>query len=174
MLVSVDADLGFSRARWELIEPFIQSTQSAFLSALQWKVTLLSVNESKDHEFRYHCNGVVGLSGALSGAVVLSMDKDATMAAAETYTGVWPSLLSKSVMYLVGELTMAITRSGVDALGETSAILGTPSVIAGSQLTYWFRANIPVEVLRFSSPRGPFSVEVGIRRNRKPSVPAAR
>ncbi|MFN7737401.1 MAG: chemotaxis protein CheX [Pirellula sp.] len=163
MTATVQESLGISKDRWMIVGPFVQCTQDVFSMMLQWDVSLEGVAEKAGFQSKHDCSGFIGLSGGMKGSIVVSVGREVAFAAAEAFTGVRPTTIDSVVKDLVGELTNMIAGSSKDRLGFAGISLSLPTVVAGNEHSIWFHTGATVEILHFSSPYGPFSVEVGIR-----------
>lgn len=112
---------------------------------------------------RYDCSGLIGVSGTVRGSIVVSVDQDVAFAAAESFLGARPTTITSEVIDMVGELTNMIAGASKDRMGVPGITLGLPTVITGKGHTVTFDHGAHVEILQFSSPHGPFTVEIGIR-----------
>ncbi|MEQ1827120.1 MAG: chemotaxis protein CheX [Pirellula sp.] len=112
---------------------------------------------------RYDCSGLIGVSGAVKGSIVVSVDQDVAFAAAEAFLGTRPTSINAEVIDMVGELTNMIAGAGKDRMGIAGVTLGLPTVITGKGHSVTFDHGAHVEILQFSSPHGPFTVEIGVR-----------
>jgi len=130
---------------------------------LNWETELIGLFANEAFMSRYDCSGLIGVSGALRGSIVVSVDQDVAFAAAESFLGSKPASINAEVIDMVGELTNMIAGAGKDRIGIPGIMLGLPTVISGRGHTITFDHGAHVEILQFSSPHGPFTVEIGVR-----------
>jgi chemotaxis protein CheX len=155
--------LDVSEKRQKLIQPFANCTKDVFSMMLNWETDLIGIFSNEAFMSRYDCSGLIGVSGALRGSIVVSVDQDVAFAAAESFLGEKPSTINAEVIDMVGELTNMIAGAGKDRIGIPGIMLGLPTVITGRGHTVTFDHGAHVEILQFSSPHGPFTVEIGVR-----------
>jgi chemotaxis protein CheX len=155
--------LKVSESRQKLIQPFAMCAKDVFSMMLNWETDLTGIFTNERFMSRYDCSGLIGVSGALRGSIVVSVDQDVAFAAAEAFLGTKPTSINDEVIDMVGELTNMIAGSGKDRLGIPGILLGLPTVITGKGHTVSFDNGAHVEILQFSSPHGPFTVEIGVR-----------
>lgn len=146
----------------QLLAPFIQCTKDVFKMMLGWPVELVAVVSNDQEATRHDCSGILGFSGALRGSIVVSVDQDVALSATEAFLGERPSSLTAEVIDTVGELTNMIGGSSKDRLGIAGVGIGLPMVVSGRNHFISFDSRASVEMLRFTSPHGPFTVEVAI------------
>ncbi len=130
---------------------------------LNWETDLIGVYSNEAFVSQYDCSGFIGVSGALQGSIVVSLDQDVAFAAAEAFLGSRPTSINAEVIDMVGELTNMIAGASKDRLGIPGISIGLPTVITGKGHTVSFANSVHVEILQFSSPHGPLTVEVGVR-----------
>jgi chemotaxis protein CheX len=160
---TLPSTLNISEARARLIQPFANCTKDVFSMMLGWEVELTGILTNEGFLSRYDCSGFIGVSGALQGSIVVSVDQDVAFAAAEAFLGSRPTTINAEVIDLVGELTNMIGGASKDRLGIAGISLGLPTVIAGKGHTVSFANSAHVEILQFSTPHGRLTVEVGVR-----------
>ena len=152
-----------SNKRKRLIHPFVECTKNVFSMMLNWETELIGVFSNEKFMSKYDCSGLIGVSGALRGTIVVSLDQDVAFAAAEAFLGTKPLTIDEEVVDMVGELTNMIAGAGKDRIGIPGILLGLPTVIAGKGHSVWFDHGAHVEILQFSSPHGPLTAEIGVR-----------
>lgn len=152
-----------SEKRQKLIQPFAKCTKDVFSMMLNWDAELIGIFSNEAFMSRYDCSGLIGVSGAVKGSIVVSVDQDVAFAAAEAFLGTRPTSINAEVIDMVGELTNMIAGAGKDRMGIPGVTLGLPTVITGKGHSVTFDHGAHVEILQFSSPHGPFTVEIGVR-----------
>ncbi len=157
------SNLNISEKRARLIQPFANCTKDVFSMMLNWEAELIGIHTNDGFLSKYDCSGFIGVSGALQGSIVVSVDQDMAFAAAESFLGTRPTTINSEVIDLVGELTNMIAGASKDRLGIAGISLGLPTVITGKGHTVSFANSAHVEILQFSSPHGNLTVEIGVR-----------
>jgi chemotaxis protein CheX len=160
---SLISTLKVSEERQRLIQPFANCTKDVFSMMLNWETELTGIFSMDGFVSQYDCSGFIGVSGALQGSIVVSVDQIVAFAAAEAFLGSRPNSINAEVIDMVGELTNMIAGAGKDRIGIAGIALGLPTVITGRGHTVTFANSAHVEILQFSSPHGPFTVEIGVR-----------
>ena len=131
-----------SDSQKKFIAPFVKMTKDVFSMMLGWQVDLIGVLTNDNSAKRHDCSGIVGLSGAIRGSVVISVDQEVAISAAGSFIGERPA--SK------------------DKMGIPGISLGLPTVITGKDHRVSFEPGAHVEMLQFSSPHGPLTVEIAV------------
>lgn len=155
--------LKISEKRQRLVQPFANCTKDVFSMMLNWETELIGISSNESFVSRYDCSGFIGVSGALQGSIVVSVDQDVAFAAAESFLGSRPTTINAEVIDMVGELTNMIAGASKDRIGIPGITIGLPTVITGKGHTVSFANSAHVEILQFSSPHGPLTVEIGVR-----------
>lgn len=146
-----------------LIQPCIESTKSVFSMMLGWDVQIGETCRSDGFQTKYDVSGIIGFSGVMRATVVVSVDQEVAFAAAEAFLGSRPTEINADIIDMVGELANMIGGNAKDRLGISGVELGLPTIVSGKGHTITFEPGAYVEVLPFTSPWGPFTVEVGLR-----------
>lgn len=151
-----------SEAQKRFLAPFIKCTKDVFSRMLRWDVDLVGFATNDATASRHDCSGIVGVSGSIRGSVVVSISSEVAIAAAESFLGERPDSITAEVIDTVGELTNMIGGSSKDKMGIDGIALGLPTVVVGKNHSISFDQGAHVEMLRFQSPHGPFTVEIAI------------
>jgi chemotaxis protein CheX len=155
--------LDISEKRKKLIQPFANCTKDVFSMMLGWETELIGLYSNESFVSKHDCSGLIGVSGALRGSIVVSVDQEVAFAAAEAFLGSRPNTFNAEVIDMVGELTNMIAGAGKDRIGIPGITLGLPTVVSGKSHSVSFDHGAHVEILQFKSPHGPFTVEIGVR-----------
>jgi chemotaxis protein CheX len=146
----------------KFLSPFVRCTKDVFSMMLNWDVSLVGVTTNDHNAKRHFLSGIIGLSGTMRGSMVLSVDREVAIAAAAAFLGSRPDGVNSDVIDTVGELTNMIGGSSKDRIGLVGINLGLPTVVCGEGHTVNFDQGAHIEMLRFASPHGPFTVEVAL------------
>jgi chemotaxis protein CheX len=146
----------------EQINPFLIATHDVFQQMLGWELTRGQPFLPEGFATQYEVTGVIGLTGATTGTVALSMPRELALAVAESLLGERPSDLTPQVADAVGELTNMIAGAAKARLEALQLSLGLPTVITGQSTAIAFPSRAVPIAIPFQSPRGPLVVEVGM------------
>lgn len=149
-------------SREQFIGTFVEATRKVFSTMVGWEVCLTNNHSSRGFTAKYDISAIIGFSGKIRGTMVVSVDQEVALTAAGEFLGAKPTEVSADVIDMVGELTNMIGGSSKDRLGIAGAELGLPAVIYGRGHQVTFQPSAHVEVLQFTTPFGPFSIEIGI------------
>jgi chemotaxis protein CheX len=146
----------------EYINPFLAAMISVFDTMLGCALTrgapFLKQTACPDYEV----SGVIGLSGKGKGVVVLSLCREAALAATEVMLGERPPEINGDVTDAVGELTNMVAGCAKAQLKHLALSVSLPTVVVGKWHVIDFPKNIVPICIPFDSPWGPVAASVGL------------
>ncbi len=148
--------------RIEFINPFVKATLDVFHTMLGCALTRGPLSVKHEHTPAYEVSGIIGLSGACRGMIVVSVGRDTAIAAAEVMLGLRPEGLDADVMDAIGELTNMIAGAAKTQLEEHRLTIGLPMVICGKAQAIAFPSQATPIIIPFESQLGPVCVQVGL------------
>lgn len=144
-------------------EEIAACTSQVFRCMLQWDIKEVSISDSVHCESDdITCCGIIGLSGAARGSIVVNFSSGVALAATAAFLGTPPKHIDADVVDTVGELTNMIGGSSKDKLPMTGLFLGLPTVIVGKEQTIAFDQGVQMENFRFQTQHGFFTVEIAL------------
>ncbi|MCE9605534.1 MAG: chemotaxis protein CheX [Planctomycetia bacterium] len=148
--------------RVEFINPFVAATSDVFQTMLGRTLTRGPLSMVREHTPMHEVSGLIGLSGACRGMVVVSVGRDTAISAAEAMLGARPEGLDRDVLDAIGELTNMIAGAAKTKLEEYRMTIGLPMVICGKAQAIAFPSQASPIVIPFESDIGPICVQVGL------------
>ena len=145
----------------DLILAFQQSTASVFQTMLGLDVTHGAARRSDRMIARHPVSGVIGLSGGMSGDVVVSFEERVALRATAALLGDEPTALNDDVVDAVGELTNMIAGAAKGSIGMGMK-LALPTVIMGAGHRIGFKQGIQPISIDFQCEWGEFSIDIGL------------
>ena len=146
----------------EYINPFLTASISVFNTMLGVRLIrgepFLKNGAQPNHEV----SGMIGLSGKAKGMVVLSMSREAALAAAGKMLGEPCQDISPDVADAVGELTNIIAGAAKAKLEHLCMSISLPTVVLGKSHCIDFPRNVMPICIPFDCEWGVVTVEVGI------------
>ena len=115
----------------------------------------------QSHVPEHQISGIVGLSGRAAGTVVLSLNRDTALAAAEILLLARPQEINAEVRDVVGELTNMVAGAAKSQLAELQMSLAIPTVVMG-RFTVQFPSSTNPICVPFESALGSLTIEVGL------------
>ena len=146
----------------EHINPFIASTVEVFATMLQCKLTRGELSTSNRFQPAHEVSGVIGLTGKATGTVVVSLDRNVAISAAEAMLGARPAELNGDVIDAVGEVTNMIAGRAKSQLEHLSMKLALPTVITGKNHVIRFGSAAQTICIPYECQWGELTLEVGL------------
>ena len=138
----------------QYIQPFIKVSEKVFLDFCKTEIKAKKVflTEKEDYKLDWDISGVIGLSGEVSGAVVISMKSITAFKIAETLMGMKFSSFEKEVKASVGEIINIIAGNvKKDFEDELRIKISLPSIIIGTDHNIsWPTAKARIICIPFS------------------------
>lgn len=155
---------GEARMNSKFITPFVDSTKSVFSMMLQLPVTCAMPQRAGDIPSRMtDVSGIIGLSGDVTGCVVLAFPGESAAKIVERFVGMPMDKDSEDFADAVGELVNMVSGSAKAQFEGCDVRISVPSVVVGANhkvqtMSDAFCVRIPCE-----SELGEFSVEVAMK-----------
>jgi chemotaxis protein CheX len=146
------------------ITPFIEAVGGAFDQMFQIQPRALTPYLAKKEEILdWDISGIIGIAGEARGLVVLSFPAGLAQDLASQLTGTTKTALDEDVTDTVGELVNIIAGNAKKGMEEFRLLISLPSIVQGHhhQVT-WPSGSVPIISIPFSTPRGQFSLSVGL------------
>lgn len=148
----------------DMITPFINAVRQVFQKMVRVEATIQTPYLKTHAGSTYEVCGIIGLSGQVTGSVVVSFSDAAAEKLVESFAGAKLDKVSPDFADAIGELANMIAGSAKQHLGGRASI-STPNVVIGSGYSVASPSGVPCVVIPCSSPFGKFAVEVSIKRN---------
>ena len=146
----------------DIVNAFLESTASVFNMMLGIDVTPGEVQSCNQMMMRHEVSGVIGLSGGLSGDVIVSFNEKVARLATGAMLGTDPQELDNEVVDAVGELTNMIAGAAKGKLEQYNMALALPTVIIGKGHRIGFKTGVSSISMPFDSDWGEVNVQVGL------------
>jgi chemotaxis protein CheX len=153
------------------IKPFIASIQNVFATMLQLPVTVGAPKLKDDHNGQSDVSGIIGMSGDVTGSVVLSFPKQTAERIVALFTGTPMTVESPDFADAVGELVNIVSGGAKAMFTGKKVSISCPSVVVGPSHTVANQSDTPCIVIPCTTDCGVLVIEVAIR-ERAGSVPA--
>lgn len=144
------------------IKPFIESTKAVFTTMLASEVTF-GRPHMMDEPPRFDVSGIIGMSGDVVGAVVLSLPTDVAQKMVTKFTGMEVAAGSDDFADAIGEIVNMISGGAKAQFQGKSVSISCPSVVIGSGHTVTRPSNTPCVSIPCKTAFGEFSIDVSIR-----------
>jgi chemotaxis protein CheX len=148
----------------ELIVPFMNAVRQVFEKMVRIEATVQAPRLKERGERGYSVCGIIGISGEVTGSVVVSFSDSAAVKLVEAFAGMSLEPSSADFADAIGELANMIAGSAKQHLGGRASI-SVPNVVMGRGYTVAAPSGVPCVVIPCTSVHGDFAVEVSIKRH---------
>lgn len=114
------------------VTAFISATQKVFNTMLQLSVTFGKPVVTQGVPSKFDVSGVIGMSGDITGAVVLSFPTETALGVVKAFTGESVSTDNEDFSDAIGELANMVSGNAKSKFDGKSVSISCPCVIIGS------------------------------------------
>jgi chemotaxis protein CheX len=143
------------------INPFVRSAKDVFATMLGREIKRTGLRLKDATAPRYEVNGAIGISGCVSGNVVISLSPHVAFQVVKTFLGEEVSEVNPIVADAVAELTNMIAGNAKKELSESQLDLGLPTILNDGSEAAFPEGAQPICIL-FETGWGPMSLEIGL------------
>jgi len=148
----------------ELINPFVTATVNVFATMLNCPLSRGALQlRSAGFAPEFDITGIIGLSGAMPGTVLICLEEHVALKATEAMLGTLPTEINTDVIDAVGEIANMVAGNAKSQMAAFNLYLSIPTVIVGRNQKIGFTSNIGPICIPYQSAWGPLHVEVGFR-----------
>ncbi len=147
------------------INPFIIATRNVFNTMIHVPVVLgkPSLKQRGDETGQYMVSATIGLSGNVTGSVVLSFSQSVALALAAGLIGCpKEESISPDCIDALGEIANMIAGSAKQQLPGEGNSISLPNVVLGKHYVA-YPTGVPIIVIPCDTPEGKFVMEVALR-----------
>jgi chemotaxis protein CheX len=145
------------------IMPFIEATKNVFSTMLKMKVTFGTPVQQREPDPKYDVSGIIGLSGELSGVIVLTFPTETALKCVEAFAGMKVEPDSESFADALGELTNMVSGAAKARIKGFDLSISCPSVVMGQGHTVRQISDAECIYIPCETEVGDFFVAVCIR-----------
>lgn len=156
------------------IIPFVKSVKQVFETMIQLPVEVgkpgIKQNPGPSHDI----SGIIGMSGDVEGAVVLSFPVATAERVVSLFTGTQMTKDHEDFADAIGELVNMISGGAKAQFTGKKVSISCPSVVVGGNHTIFGAKDVMSIVIPCTSDSGEFAVEISIRQTAAAAIrPAA-
>lgn len=145
------------------VTAFIEATQIVFDAMLRMPITFGRPEVAESIPTKYDISGIIGLSGDVVGAVVLSFPTETAGGVVAAFAGEPLSVKSGDFADAIGELANMISGSAKAKFPGRSVSISCPTVVIGKNHRIHQPSDSTCISIPCHSPCGEFAVELCIR-----------
>lgn len=149
----------------KLVDAVSQSTVDFFQTMLGTEVTPAAPLPDGAIDVSPCISAAIGLSGDISGSVVIHIHPKVAADIVESWLGESLSPDSADVRDAVGEIANIVLGDAKTTMssGHINFTISIPNVISGREYSFSYRSDIQVSLIPFTAPQGNFAVEVATK-----------
>jgi chemotaxis protein CheX len=151
------------------INPFMGAIKNVFKTMLNLDVQFGKPQVKTQETMSHDVSGIIGLSGEVVGAVIVSFPKLSAVKIASTFAGINLSDADDDFADAIGELANMIAGNAKKDLEGLNIMISTPSVVIGSGHQVKSTKVFPRLIIPCSCVMGSFVVEVGMKKVNRPA-----
>jgi chemotaxis protein CheX len=145
------------------LNPFLTATVKVFQTMANLKAELEKPYLKQARQATHDISAMIGLSGAVVGAVVLTFSRRAAFQAVCAFSGLTITDVNGEFTDAVGELVNMIAGAAKAEFPVTGTSMSTPTVVVGHDHTIAGPQNVPTIVIPCHLSDGPFAVEFSLK-----------
>lgn len=145
------------------VMPFIASCQNVFETMVQLPVQVGKPELKKAGQPAYDVSGIIGMSGDVEGAVVLSFPTNTATRVVQAFTGLELAHTDADFADAIGELVNMIAGSAKAQLSGKQVNISCPSVVVGSEHVVFGSKDVVCITVPCTCDCGDFAVEITVR-----------
>ncbi|MCP4707639.1 MAG: chemotaxis protein CheX [Planctomycetes bacterium] len=150
------------------INPFLTSIKSVFDMMLQVPFTMGKPQVKGDNVPRYDVSGIIGLSGSVTGCVVINLSEEIALQLASALSGEDYTEFNDDCSDAIGELSNMIAGGAKkDFPGEDNSI-SVPSIVVGKHKVSYPR-GLPIITIPCDTSAGRLTVDVALKESAVPA-----
>jgi len=146
------------------VNPFMSAIKNVFKTMLQMDVQFGKPHIKTDETHSHDASGIIGLSGDVVGAVIVSFPKVAATRIASAFAGTELEVTHDDFADAIGELANMISGNAKKDFDDVRVFISTPSVVIGTGHQVRNTRVTPRLVIPCMTPAGSFVVEVGMQK----------
>lgn len=145
------------------ITPFIASIQHVFSTMLQLPVSVGEPRVKTGTAATYDVSGIIGMSGDVTGSIVLSFPKGTAERLVSLFCGSELTSSSPDFADAVGELVNMVSGNAKANFQGKKVSISCPSVVVGPDHTVSTQSETPCVVIPCTTDCGELAIEIAIR-----------
>ena len=146
------------------ITPFVASIQNVFSTMLQLPVEIGEPRLKSDPDPEFDVSGIIGMTGDVSGSVVLSFPRESAERIVSLFTGMEVSAESEDFADAIGELVNMVSGGAKAAFPDSRRVsISCPSVVIGKGHRIARQSDTPCVVIPCQTDCGELVIEVAVK-----------
>jgi len=148
----------------KFINPFLIAVQNIFDTMIDVSFSLGKPSLKKDNLPSYEVSGIIGLSGSVSGCVVINLSKEIAIQLASALLGEELTEVNGDCTDAIGEIANMIAGNAKTDFPVENTSISVPSVVVGKhKMTY--PSGIPIVSVPCETSGGQLVIDIALKEN---------
>ena len=148
----------------KFINPFLIAVQNIFDTMIDLSFSLGKPSLKKDNVPSYEVSGIIGLSGSVSGCVVINLSKEIAIKLASALLDEEFTELNDDCTDAIGEIANMIAGNAKTDFPVDNTSISVPSVVVGKhKMTY--PRGIPIVSVPCETSGGQLVIDIALKEN---------
>ena len=144
------------------INPFLSAVQNVFETMITVPYKLGKPNLKGDDKASFEVSGIIGISGQVTGCVVVSFPVNIALQLASALIGETLTEVDADCTDAIGEIANMVAGDAKRGFPETNTTISVPSVVVG-QHRIAFPKGVPIISIPCSTDAGDFAIDVALK-----------
>lgn len=145
------------------INAFVKAIENVFATMLSTNVQVMEPSLKSGDDSPYDVSGIIGISGDVTGVIVLSFPREVAERVASLFTGASLSADTDDFSDAIGELVNMISGNAKAKFEGKKTSISCPTVVVGNSHQVLRQRDIPSIQMPCSCDCGDFVLEVSLR-----------
>jgi len=144
------------------INPFLSAVQNVFETMINVPYTLGKPSLKKNQTSSFEISGIIGISGEVTGCVVVSFPEVIALELASELLGEKMEKVDEDCTDAIGEIANMVAGDAKKNFPESNTTISVPSVVLGVH-TIAFPKGVPIISIPCQTDKGTFAIDVAIK-----------
>ena len=146
------------------IQPFVAAAKRVFDTMIEVPLSLGRPALKKGSEVPYEISGIIGLSGNVSGCVVISLSREVAFQLVGALLGETVTELNEDCTDAIGEIANMIAGNAKTDFPESGNSISVPSVVVGKHKVS-YPSGLPIVFIPCRTDKGELIIEIALKNN---------
>ncbi len=146
------------------INPFIKAVRNLFETMIEIPFKLGKPSLKKDKQAPHEISSIIGLSGDVTGCVVISLSNEVAMELVGALVGEPVTEIDDNCTDAIGEIANMIAGNAKTDFPEGNNSISVPSVVVGRHKVS-YPSGIPIITIPCKTEKGQMVIEVALKAN---------
>ena len=148
------------------INPFVTAVKKLFNTMIEVPFKLGKPSLKKGSVPEYEISGIIGLSGTVSGCVVINLSREIALQLVSALIGDEVTELDDDCTDAIGEIANIIAGNAKTDFPSEGTTISVPSVVIGKHKVS-YPSGLPIIAIPIVTDKGELVIEVALKENNK-------